>query len=371
MKGMTHTPFALLGIAVLFTLFAVPLNYTPDQAVQDVKTVESSNADAKNIESSFENTLGLAAANYVESANQYVVDNGFVSDAESSIAFPDSEFSGNSITYTNYSELTSQLKNTPGLEYSHSNQVLDTGLELEAEVDVNYNFTQAASDITYRHDSNLQSFEGLKGPDPLLTNASSQSFEYSYCGFDRPAEQLGSASGSGVAHGYAAVEPEIGEVDHTRSRILVTENASTYGSIPDDFSGVVTAQGSIDSGNYAEIEGLNLNVTEGSSIILDNGQAWRSHFREMIDNNCYVENPNAPGVLNRMDGSFAAESQGMTTFTDEGDSTQPNEAYLYYNSSAPTLVGVSGVTSGDYGDFRPEFRISEDNRDEWDLADIS
>jgi hypothetical protein len=91
----------------------------------------------------------------------------------------------------------------------------------------------------------------------------------------------------------------------------------------------------------------------------------------MIDENCYVENPNAPGVLNRMEGSFAAESQGLITFTDEGDSTQPNEAYLYYNSSAPTLVGVSGVTNGDYGNFRPEFRISEDNRDEWNLADIS
>jgi hypothetical protein len=300
-----------------------------------------------------------------------VVDNGFVSDAETSIAFPDSEFNGDSITYTNYSGLISPLENISGLEYSHSNQNLDTGLKVEAESDVNYNFTQAASDITYRHDSNLQSFEGLKGPDPLLTNASSQSFEYSYCGYDGPAEQLGSASGSGVAHGYAAIDPEIGEVDHSKPRILVTENASTYGSIPDDFSGVVATQGSIDSGNYAEIEGLNLNVTEGSSIILDNGQAWRSHFRKMIDENCYVENQNAPGVLNRMEGSFSSETEGLTTFTDEGGSTQPNEAYLYYNSSAPTLVEISGVTTGDYGKFRPEFRISEDNRDEWNLADIS
>lgn len=371
MKGMTHTPFALLGIAVLFTLFAVPLNYTPDQAVQDVKTVESSNTDAENIESSLKNSLGLAATNYIESSNQYVVDNGFISDAGTAIEFPDSEFNGNSITYTNYSELVSPLENISGLEYSHSNQVLDTGLEIDAESDVNYNFSQDASDITYSHDSTLQASEGLKGPDPLLTNASSQSFEYSYCGFDRPAEQLGSASGSGVAHGYAAVEPEIGEVDHSRPRILVTENASNYGSISDDFAGVVTAQGSVNSGNYAEIEGLNLNVTEGASLILDNGQAWKSHFRKMIDDNCYVENSNAPGVLNRMEGRFAAESQGLTTFTDEGDSTQPNEAYLYYNSSSPTLVEVSGVTNGDYGNFRPDFRISESNRDKWNLADIS
>jgi hypothetical protein len=371
MKGMTHTPFALLAVTVLLTLFVAPLNHTPQIAVQDIKAVESANAGANDIESSLENSLGLAASNYIESSNQYVVENGFISDAETAIDFPDSEFNGNSIIYRNYSQLISPLENIPGLEYRYSNQALDVGLEIVAEADVSYNFSQKASNMNYSYDSALQAAEGLRGPDPLLTNASSQTFEYRYCGFDRPAEMLGSGSGSGVAHGYASVEPEIGEVDHKRSRILVTENVTSYESIPDEFSGVVTARGSIDSGNYAEIESLNIEVTEGSSVILNNGKVWRSYFRKMIDENCYVENSDAPGVLGRMEGSFSPDTQGITTFTGEGNSSQPNEAYMYYNSYDPTLVEVSGVSSGDYGDFRSEFRISQENMDDWNLLGLS
>jgi len=367
---MVHTPFALLGIAVLFTLFTVPLNYTPDQALQDVKTVESANTDVRNIESSFENSLGLAATNYIESANQYVLDNDFVNDPENAIEFPNSEFDGNSISYRNYSELVSPLETVSGLEYSYSIQDFSTGLKIEAEADLNYNFSHESSDLSYSHDSIIQASQGIRGPDPLLTNASAQSFEYSYCGFDRPAELLGSGTGSEIAHGYASVEPEIGEVDHSDPRILVTENASRYGSIPDDFTGVVTKDGNIENGNYAQIQGLELNVTEGTSLILENGEAWKSHFRKMIEENCYVENTDAPGILNRMEGSYSAETQGITTFTEEGDSTQPNEAYLYYNSSSPTLLEISGVTSGDYGNFRPDFRISEANSDRWNLEGL-
>ncbi|MFP4229713.1 MAG: hypothetical protein ACLFRK_01070 [Candidatus Nanohaloarchaea archaeon] len=381
MKGMAHTPFAIFAVTVLFLLFMVPLNSIPQEAEIQVKGSEVADADAQSLKSAFKKGVAISASDYLKASNQYIVDNGFVNDAEASIDFDAGEFNGTEMNYVNYSSWSSGLEpmysqRGHSLEYIHGNYSLEPGLKLQASADLNYNFTYSPRSTRYSFNDTIKGIEGLKGPDPLLENASGGSFtpKYSYCGFEKPAELLGTATGSEVAHGYAAVEPRIGEVDHSRSRILVTEDVSEYGSIPDDFSGVVTEEGTIPSGDYATVEGLELNVTDGASLILDNGEAWNSHFRKVMDENCYLENSNAPGVLNRMEGSFSAESGGLTTFTDEGGSSEPNEAYLYYNSSSPALVEISGVTTGDYGNFRPDFMLSDDTGDdsidEWSLSGL-
>lgn len=386
MKGMAHTPFAIFGITVLFLLFMVPLNSIPQESEIYVKGTEAANTDALLLENSFEKGIAMTGSNYIQASNKYVVDNGFVSDASSSIDFEAGEFNGSNVDFVNYTEWTSGLKTSysergHNLEYRFENPSLDTGLRVNGSVDIDYNFTHDSRSTTYSLDSQISGLEGLRGPDPLLEDASGGSFgpQYRYCGFDTPAIQLGigSSSSGEIAHGYASVEPEsLGSVDNSYPRVLVVDNVSGYTSGQlDPFTGVVTDQGSIPNGNYAEIEGLNLNVTEGTSLIINSDEAWKSYFRVIMDERCYISNSNAPGVLKRMEGSFSSSSKGLTTFVnDSSPAGTTNEAYIFHDSTTVSPVNISGVTKGDYGNFRPYFMLSDDSGDnniaEWSIANL-
>ena len=385
MKGMAHTPFAIFGITVLFLLFMVPLNSIPQESEIYVKGAEAANADAVLLEDSFEKGIAVTASNYIQASNQYVVDNGFVMNADSAIDLEAGEFNGDNVNFVNYSGWTSGLKDSYSerghrLEYSFENPSLETGLRINGSVDLNYNFTHDSRSTTYSLDSQISGLEGARGPDPLLEDASGGSFapQYRYCGFDTPAVQLGTGSSSSgeIAHGYASVEPgSTGSVDTSYPRILMVEDASGYTSSQlDPFAGVVANQGSIPNGNYAEVEGLNLNVTDGASLIINGDQVWRSHFRAVMDEQCYVSNSNAPGIIERMEGSFSSSPEGVTTFVnDSSPAGTTNEAYIFHNSTSGSPVNISGVTKGDHGNFRPYFMLSQsgdDNIGEWGIADL-
>ena len=383
MKGMAHTPFAIFGITVLFLLFMVPLNSIPQESEIYVKGAESANADAVLLEDSFEKGIAMAASNYIEASNQYVVDNGFVSNAGSSIDFAAGEFNGSEVDFVNYTEWASGLDKSYSerghdLDYSFENLGLETGLRINGSVDLNYNFTHDSRSTTYSVDSQRSGLEGARGPDPLLEDASGGTFtpQYNYCGFDTPATQLGTGSSSSgdIAHGYASVEPQnVASVNTTYPRILVTDNTTQYTSSLDPFTGVIT-EGTVPAGNYAELEGLDLNISEGTSVIINGDDAWRSHFRTIMDHQCYISNSNAPGILERMEGDFTASPQGVTTFVNDSSPTgTTNEAYIYHNSASSSPVNISGVTKGDYGNFRPYFMLSEagdNNIAEWNIDSL-
>lgn len=389
MKAIAHTPFAIFGIMVLFTLFMIPLNSIPEESRIDVKGAESAAAEAYNLNQTFKDGLGISASNYIEASNEYVVNNGFVSDADSATnGFEQGEFNGNTIDFVNYTQWTSNLNSSYALrgnevEYSFDNLDLEEGLKIKGVADLSYNFSHNSYSTVYSLDARIEGLDAVRGPDPLLESESGGAFtpQYSYCGFEQPATQLGtgSSSSNNISHGYAAVEPQdISAVDHSDSRILVVENASKYSSVElDSFSGVITKEGSIENGNYAEVEGIDLNVTDGTSIIINQDEVWKSHFRKMIDDNCYVKNSNAPGVFDRMEGNFSSSNNGITTFVnDTSGSGNPNEAYIFYDTSTSvTSSGVKGVTSGDYvPDNRPWFELSSDsgndNFAEWSISSL-
>lgn len=380
MKGMAHTPFAIFAVTMLLILFMVPLNSVPEEARQDVIGSEAANAQAHNFESTLIEGLGITAADYLEASNRYVVDQGFVPDAEAALDFEGGEFDGEQINFTTYSEwvngLDSKYDNRGiSIDLSYSNLDVDEGLKARGGADLQYNFSR--SSVDYSFDDRVEGLAGLQGPDPLLANASSGSFtpQYGYCGFDTPAHHSGTGSSSSgeVAQGYAAVRPDdVSGVDFSDPRILVTQDASQYSSTDlSSFNGVIAAtQGTIEDGDYARVSGLNVSsITEADSIIIDGDQVWKSYFREILDHDCYVKNSNAPGAFNRMEGSFSASDQGLTTFIgDQSGSTEVNEAYLYYEGSSVSNSSISGVTSGDYvSDDRPWFRLADNNIAEWNL----
>jgi len=383
MKGMAHTPFAIFAVTMLLILFMVPLNSVPEEARQDIKGSEAENARAHNLENSLAKGLGITASEYIEAANNYVADQGFVSDAEAATDFETGEFDGEDMNTTSYTEWVSGLESRysdrgMSVEYSYSNLSVEPGVEVEGVADLQYELNR--SSIRYSFDSSKTGESGLRGQDPLLADASSGSFtpEYSYCGFDTPAHQVGSGSSSSgeVAHGYAAVKPEdLTSVDTSDSRVLVVEDASEYDSTElSAFNGVIAeASGSIEDGGYARVSGLDVSeIAEGDSLIMDGVDVWQSFFREITDENCYIRNSNAPGVIERMEGSFSSSSQGITTFIGStSNAAELNEAYMYYDNEASSNSSISGVTTGDYGDFRPWFKLADGNIGEWNIGDLS
>jgi len=381
MKGMTNTPFAILAITFLLMLFLMPLNTVQDNLQQDVLQSESSDMQANNLENSFKEGLGITASNYLNASNQYIVEEGFVNDAEDSIDFENGEFNNVQMNFTDYNEWSSNLEANyidkgHELDYSYSGLELTEGLKIQGTADLQYEFMPVGSAATYSFDDRAEGLDGVRGPDPLLADASEGSFtpRYSYCGFETPAHQLGigSQSSNEVAHGYAEVEPA--ELDPEENRVLVVENASEYSSTElSDYNAVVAeAENTVENGDYATVSGHNItNITEGESIIIDQDQVWKSHFRTMIEENCYVSNSNAPSIFNRMEGSFSPSNQGLTTFIgSESDSNNVNEAYLYYEEESVSNSSIRGVTSGDYVDEKEWFRLSDENIDEWSITGL-
>jgi len=381
MKGMANTPFAILAVSLLMMLYMAPLGSVQDGLEQKVLESEASDMQANNLENSFKEGLGVTASNYINASNHYVVENGFVTDADSAIDYQNQEFDGVQMNFTDYSQYTDSMQQIysdrgQGLEYSYSNIGLEEGLKIEGSAEISYNFTPNSL-TTYSMEGLVEGTDGVRGPDPLLADASSGSFtpDYSYCGFDRPAQQLGigSQSSNEVAHGYAVFQ--LDDLDSGTEQILVTENASSYESSElNDFNGVIAqAEGSISNGNYATVSGLEISqITEGDSLIINQDQVWRSHFRKMINENCYVENSNAPGILNRMEGSFSSSTKGLTTFIgDESNSDNINEAYMYYSGDSASNSSIKGVTSGDYLNEKAWFRLSDENIAEWNLGSLA
>jgi len=382
MKGMTNTPFAILAASLLLMLFLTPLNSVQEGLEQNVLKSEASNMQSDNVENSFKKGLGITASNYINASNNYVVENGFVSDAEAAIDFENGEFNSVQMNFTDYNEWASSLEtsyadNGNELEYTFSNLELVEGLKIKGVSDLQYNFSPQGSSTTYSFDDRAEGLDGVRGPDPLLADASGGAFtpDYSYCGFERPAQQLGlgSQSSNEVAHGYAVVEPD--ELNPESNQILVVENASEYNSIElSDFNGIIAeAENTISNGDYATVSGLNIaSIVEGDSLIINNDQIWRSHFRKMINENCYVENSNAPGIFNRMEGSFSQSNKALTTVVgDESNSNNVNEAYLYYSGDSVSNSSIKGVTSGDYLNDKAWFKLSDENIAEWDLETLT
>lgn len=367
MKAQMHTPFAVLAATVLLTLFLIPLNSVPDTLDRNTYATTFEDYRTASIQASLEEAAAESAANYIEKANKEVVDQGFLNNAENSIEYSKGEFNGSDISFTNFTELHGDLKKAlqaQGTRYTGTGkaEALEPGLKVNGTAEVDY---RTVLNANYSYSGEISGKTGLRGPDPLLTLRTGEDHSYRYCGFDRPFRKLATGTGGDTAWGHA-YSGDPGEAP-SGDLIFVTENASKYSSDQlDQFNGVISEKASVPSGDYADASYLEVELPPGASVILHEGDVWRSHARKAIENGCYLENSEAPGVYNRMENSTSSSPQGIVKLIDTADSN-PSEAYLNASTISTGLNEVPGVTWTDYGDERPGFRLSDRTVQAWQV----
>ncbi len=381
MKGMAYTPFAVFAASMLFLLFISPLDVYPSSVHQDLQASETS----QTFHNSFTNSFGTG---FEESVNQYLIE--FNDDVNSSgpINEAEDEFNSNySLSSSNYYGID-ELENNIEQAFSDDRRTIDfeigdnwgfesEGLKITSEIGLEYNLTDPITDIASRYDENFVTEAAINGSvDPLAEFTAGETVHYRYCGYERPAYKAGEGSGSGSdVFGYAVVNPEDPDsIEDKGEKIIFLESADqTDDSILDDFKAVVVEDNSYSNGDYIQEFNFDRQISTDQNVILTDDEAYISHFREIIDNQCFIESSEAPNLFQRMENeNNNLEGDGMLTFIEDTSShAEANEDYIYFDDSRGALnpANVTGVSTSTL-DERPWFSVQQDNMNYWNLGSL-
>ena len=275
-----------------------------------------------------------------------------------------------------------------------------SGYELSVRVE-NYSFNEDGMQI----DSSFSVFGSLRDPTTLTTFNKTESAnttvsiqdvedsmllvesigrysnQYKSCGFTEPAEILytGTQNTSGTFHGYAEKNPsDLSTVSDKSDKILVVNNVDSYQtSEVNNFGAVVSDLESSNpqtfSTRYVFGASSISDIDNNMSLIIKNENVWRSGFREMFREGCYVPDENGPGFFDRMEGKTYGEDEGLATLIDisllppELQKSGSSVGYVYFNESGDfgDLNEISGV-SDEYS----WFRLDQDHVDYWGIEDL-
>ena len=376
MKGMAYTPFAVFATSMMFLLFISPLDVYPESVNQDIQASETAQT--------FQNSLDQAFSDGMEgSVNQYMIE--FNEDLASSgpISHGSQEFNDNysasSSSYYSIDDIEgnfTQLFNDDRRELqlnAGNNPTFDAeGLKIKTQINLNYNLSEPVTVILKSFNDQFVTEVYVNGSvDPFAEYNAGEAVRYRYCGYERPAYMAGSGSGSGSdVFGYAVVNPENpGSVSNPGDKLVFLESADGASGLS-DFKAVV-----VEDNSGGDIQGFNYSrqVSTGDNIIVKNDQAYISHFREILDNQCFVESSEAPDLFQRMENKSQASSDlGVMTFIRDSSSYgEVNEDYYYFDNgrSASNAVNVTGVSSSTL-DERPWFSVAQANMDNWNLSGL-
>ncbi|MFB6242227.1 MAG: hypothetical protein ABEJ36_05525, partial [Candidatus Nanosalina sp.] len=225
------------------------------------------------------------------------------------------------------------------------------------------------------------SIRGLEDTMLLLRSKGRYVVQYERCGFDDPANELytGTPHSSGAVQGIAEVQPvDAATVDNASEKILVAEDIDNYDlAAVNSFAGAVSAQPNSTTGyttEYVFDTGSIAGIEQNMSLILNEGEVWRSGFRQMIEQNCYVETPRGPDFFDRLANRLVSpDSRGLATFVkvselpSELQRTDSAVGYVYFNGTGyGGLNEIRGV-SGEYS----WFRLDDYHVDQWGLGDLA
>lgn len=262
----------------------------------------------------------------------------------------------------------------------------DNGLELKSSFTVFAQLKDPTTLTTFNRTESTStdvSIHGVEDSMLLLRSEGRYLNNYTSCGFSDPAEQLytGTQNSSGHVHGHAAKLPaDISAVDNKSEKILVVNDVDSHSvSEVNSFEGVVSADPSSDPGSYTTKHvfdtGSISDIEQEMSLILNNDQVWRSGFREMFNQGCYVESSTGPDFFDRMQNKLVNDGgDGLATLIEvsrlpsELRETDSAVGYVYFNDSA-SFGGVREVKS--VTDEFSWFRLDQDHIDEWGMNDLA
>lgn len=352
------------------------VNYASDSVLESYETSWNRNQGLfanKALQNLSENSISSTSpVNDVENATEQVVRNGsFEGRQISNYSFKSWESrSGDLAESTGVFEISSQLRNT-SIEIENLTAVTET------EISVTYQRSGRQSEIN----RTFQISKGLSQVrDPYLASRGYDAY-FNKCGIDSPISDSFTESVSdynGTAYGQASIQPSIPDVDTPIDRVLVTSDPSNYtDSETDGFAAVVTSQASISSSTN-EVYASNVNTTSiqaNDDIIVHEGEVYRSHFRDIIQDSCYLSVEGYPGVEERFSNNTQNYNGSVATFINETEISTDNASssvgYEYFNNSTVgTLEEVAGVTFG-RGNNLDWFRLSQDISQALEIEEIT
>ena len=352
------------------------VDYASDSVLKSYETSWEGNQGLfanKALQNLSENSISSGSpVNDIEDATEQVVLNGsFEGQQISNYSFESWEArSQNLAESTGVFDISSQLKNI-------SIEVENLTILTETELSVTYQRSGRQSTIN-------RTFETSKGlsqvKDPYLASRGYDA-HFNKCGLDSPVSDSLTESVSdynGTAYGKASVQPSISEVGTPIERVLVTSDPSNYTDTETDgFAAVITSQASI-SGSTNQVYASNVNTTSiqtGDDLIVHEGEVYRSHFRDMIRNSCYLSVEGYPGVEERFSNNTQNYNGSVATFINEtktsADNSSSSIGYEYFNNGAVgSLEEVAGVTFG-RGETLDWFRLSQDISQALEIEEIT
>lgn len=377
---MAYTPFAVFAASMLFLLFISPLDLYPDTVHQDIQASETAQTFHHSFENGFSNGFGESVNQYMITFNDNVSSEGPLNDAEDEF---NTNYSMSSSNYFSMDELENNIieifqDDRRNINFSTGDSVTfdAEGLKINSKIDLNYNLTDPITGITRRYSQRFSTEASINGSiDPLTNYTAEERLEYRYCGYESPAVMAGSGSGSASElFGYAVVKPDDQDsIADKENKIILLESADNEDeAVLDEYKAVIVEDNSYNDGDYIQDFNQDQQFYTGQNIILIDDYVYISYFREIIDNQCFIEADDAPDIFQRMENDNSGSVDGILTFIEDTSSEgEPNEDYYYFDSdrSASNPVNITGVSSSDL-DERSWFSVEQVNMDYWNLTNL-
>lgn len=393
-KGLIYTSFAILASAVILLVASIPVNSTLNLGTGEATRIGEASFFLDSVLKDTDRSLRIASRRALTGSTDYVVETG------SELVNPSKNISEAVVNGTISGRQLNSTENASLRDWKHrvSNVSDRSGYSLRLEIsDYSFNSSDFSVDASYTVFARLQdpvtlasfnrtrkanttaSVEGLEDTMLLLRSKGRYISQYEKCSFDDPAEVLmtGSRASSGTAHGKAVLQPsDATAVSDKAEKILVTSDIDSESDV-ESFSGVVSDD--INDSDYSvkHVSGTGTlsGIEDNMSLILHEDDVWRSSFREMFRENCYVETPRGPGFFDRLENELVSpgDEEGLATMIQvtelpqELRKTESAVGYAYFNETGyGDLNEIDGVTS-EYS----WFRLDDHHVDLWNLDSLA
>lgn len=397
-KGLAFTTFAVLAASLIVMMVSVQVNQSDDVRTANADRIGEAAFFLQSTFTDMDRSLSISTRRAITAATNHVIENGEplskpkanVSEALVNGTLNGEELNGSrDASLSEWSSRVSKIAGRSGYDleievenYSFSNEefVIESSFAVFARLKdpstlAQFNKTSSATSSV--------SIEGVEDTMILLKSKGRYVSQYSQCDFTDPADILytGSQNSSGHYHGYAAKKPsDISAVSNKSDKVLVVDDVDSYADAEvNDFGGVVSDDTSSDSDSYTNNYVLGTSsisdIEQNMSLILNNDQVWRSGFREMFNEGCYVPDEDGPDFFDRLEAQTSNDKgTGLATLIDitelpsELQEVDSSVGYVYFNESGDfgSLREIKGVN-----DEYSWFRIDQDHVNYWDLEDLA
>ncbi len=391
-KGAVYITFAVLSSSLLLFLAAVPVSNQFDADPNEATRIGKADFFLGSVLKDMERSLEIATRRALTGATNYVVETG------ESLAKPDKNVTSALVNGTISGVELNSKGNASLREWrDRVSDIADrSGYSLEIQLE-NYSLspddfqinssysvfarlkdpaTLAQFNVTKNAETSV-SISGLEDTMILLRSKGRYVNQYTECSFDKPAEELHTAAthSQGAAHGEAEVNPSDADVANASEKILVVDDIDSYDtSDVKNFAGAVSRDPNSSSGydtEYAFDTGSISGIGQNMSLIINQGEVWNSHFRQMFREGCYVSTDRGPGFIDRLENDLVGPG-GFATLVDvaelpdELQETESAVGYVYFNGSGyGSLNEIKGVSSE-----HSWFRLDDHHVDYWDLESL-